>query len=331
MGSALSNTLEEAANAIKKASNHLSADEVNKCLDLIDVCFERQSKVIISGVGKSGIVARKMAATFSSIGIMAVYINPLDALHGDIGVLHSLDICIFLSNSGETTEILDMIYHVKKRGVKIVSIVGNVNSSIAKESDSVLAAKVDQEICPLNLAPTASTTVALAIGDAIAIEWMKMKKLSVEDFAINHPAGSLGKKVSLRVSELMIPLDEINTLSSQDNIQTVISVMTSNGIGTCLIMDNQDKQKLSGIITDGDLRRGLENNKPHEWDKLYAKDFMNPNPITIRDDLLATNALILMESDKNKPITILAVVDKADKLIGMLRMHEIVKAGLKEI
>ena len=328
MTTALSNTLFVAAEAIKKASNFLSPNEVTKCLELLDDCYERKSKVIISGVGKSGIVARKIAATFSSIGIMAVYINPLDALHGDIGVMHSLDICILLSNSGETAELLDFIFHIKKRGVKVISIVGYEKSSMAKKSDVVLVANVDKEFCPLNLAPTASTSVALAIGDAIAVEWMRRKNISVNEFAINHPAGSIGKRISLTVKDLMIPLEKINVLSSDDNIKKVICEMTRNGLGTCLLK-NKSSNKISGIITDGDLRRALDKYSPTEWGELSACDFMTPNPINVGQDELAYKALSLME--KEKPITILTVVDLSETIIGMLRMHEIIQSGIKVI
>ena len=330
MTTALTNTLFEAADAIRKASTNLCPEEVSKCLSLIDNIYERKSKVLISGVGKSGIVGRKIAATFSSIGIMAVYINPLDALHGDLGVMHSLDICLLISNSGETSELLDLIFNVKKRDVKVISIVGKTDSSMAKQSDVVLAANVDKEFCPLNLAPTASTTVALAIGDAIAIEWMRRKNISVDDFAINHPAGSLGKKISLKVSDLMIPLKKIKVLSSEDNIKKVICEMTRNGIGTCLIKSISDPLKISGIITDGDLRRALEKNRPLSWEGLSAYEFMTPDPITINSDQLAITALSLMEKDNKKLITILVVVNESGSVIGLLRMHEIVQSGLKD-
>ncbi len=330
MTTALTNTLYVAADAIKKASSFLCPKQVLECLSLIDSCYERKSKILISGVGKSGIVARKIAATFSSIGIMAVYINPVDALHGDIGVMHSSDICLLISNSGETNEILNLIFHVKKRDVKVISIVGNIDSSIAKESDTILAANIDKESCPLNLAPTASTTVALAIGDAIAIEWMRNKNISVNDFAINHPAGSLGKRISLKVSDLMIPINKIKILSSKDNIKKIIYEMTRNGIGTCLIKSNSDSKKLSGIITDGDLRRALEKKNSRKWEELSAKDIMTPNPITVNSEKLAITALSLMEKNHEKPITILVVVDQSKSAIGMLRMHEIIQSGLKD-
>ena len=326
MSTALTNTLFIAAEAIKNSSEFLCPKEVLICLKLLDDCYQRKSKVVISGVGKSGIVGRKIAATFSSIGLMSVYINPIDALHGDIGVMHSSDICILISNSGETDELVDFIFHIKKRGVKIISIIGNETSSIAKKSDVVLLAAIEKEFCPLNLAPTASTTVALAIGDAIAIEWMRSKNISVNDFAINHPAGSIGKRISLTVGDLMIPLEQINVLSSEDNIKNVICEMTRNGLGICLVK-NKSNNKTYGIITDGDLRRALDKYSQNEWGKLSACDFMTPNPINVDQDQLAYNALSLME--KKKLITILTVVDKSKTIIGLLRMHEIIQSGLK--
>ena len=330
MTTALSYTLHEAAKAIKNASKYLCPNEVAECLSLLDSCYERKSKVLISGVGKSGIVARKIAATFSSIGLIAIYINPLDAMHGDMGVMHALDVCILLSNSGETNEILDLIFHIKKRDIKVISLVGCLESSIARKSDVVLCVNVDKEFCPLNLAPTASTTVALAIGDSLAIEWMLRKKITVEDFAINHPAGALGRRISLQVSDLMIPLNKLNILSFKDDIQTVIFEMTRNGIGICLVKNPCDEKKL-GIITDGDLRRVLEKYNPIEWEQLNASSFMTPNPIKIKEDELAIDALSLMENDKEKLISMLVVVDNLDSVIGLLRMHEIIQAGLKRL
>ena len=158
---------------------------------------------------------------------------------------------------------------------------------------------------------------------------MRRKNISVDDFAINHPAGSLGKKISLQVSDLMIPLKKINILSSQDNIKKVIFEMTRNGIGTCLIKSTLDKKKVSVIITDGDLRRALEKHNPREWEELSAHEFMTPDPISIKSDQLATSALSLMEKDNEKPITILVVIDQSESVIGMLRMHEIIQSGLK--
>ena len=330
MTTALTNTLYIAADAIRKASTFLCPKEVLECLSLIDSCHNRRSKVLISGVGKSGIVARKIASTFSSIGIMSVYINPLDALHGDIGVMHSSDICLLISNSGKTNELIDLIIHVKKQNVKVISIVGDITSPIAKESDAVLAANIDKESCPLNLAPTASTTVALAIGDAIAIEWMRNNNISVDDFAINHPAGSLGKRISMRVEDLMIPKDKLHFLSTHDSLDAILKVITKDGIGTCCILDQIQKDKLIGIITDGDLRRSLKNNPSEKWVELNAQDIMTKDPIIIGPSNLAIEALEMMEKIETKLINVLPVINKEKgTFIGIIRLHDLIQAGLK--
>ena len=192
--------LELEADAIRLAAGRLEAAEVERALELIGCC---DGKVIVTGVGKSGVIAQKIAQTFTSTGTVAIFVHPSDALHGGLGVVRNNDVVIALSNSGETDEILAIMPALKKRGVSVVAIVGNVNSTLARSSDVVLDASVDKEACPLNLAPTASTTVALAVGDALAMTLMEARGLTAEDFAANHPAGRLGKRLTLRVESLM--------------------------------------------------------------------------------------------------------------------------------
>ena len=186
--SALTSCLKEEAAAIAAVAERLDTNEVEQALALLESCANQGTKLVITGVGKSGIVARKIAATFSSIGLMALYLNPLDAMHGDLGVVASEDVCLLLSNSGETAELLEILPHLKRRGTSRIALVGRANSSLACGSDVVLEASVDREACPLNLAPTASTAVALAIGDALAAVWMERRGISPTDFAFNHPA-----------------------------------------------------------------------------------------------------------------------------------------------
>ena len=317
-----------ASDAINYAEKHLCPKEVEKCLHSIDECYKRKSKIIFSGVGKSGIVSRKLSATFSSIGIMALYINPLDAMHGDMGVIKKRDICIFLSNSGETKEIVDIIHSIKKKNVEIITIVGDKNSSIAKLSDVILFAKVKKEICPLNIAPTASTTVAMAIGDAMATTWMKKQNISMEDFALNHPAGSIGRKLALRVSDLMIKIENLDTLSSKDPLINVIRTITKNSVGSGLVLDFN--KELIGIITDGDLRRGLEDINLKNLDEITAETLMTRDPIIINSDELAVNALEIMQKDKF--ISVIPVFcQKQSKIIGIIRIHDILQAGFKDL
>ena len=203
--SALTRCLQEESSAIAAAAERLSSEQVEAALALLERCADRKAKLVITGVGKSGIVARKIAATFSSIGLMALFLNPTDALHGDLGVVAPEDVCLLLSNSGETTELLEVLPHLKRRGTGRIAIVGRADSSLARGSDVVLEAGVDREVCPLNLAPTASTAVAMAIGDALAAVWMERRGISPADFALNHPAGSLGKQLTLTAADLMVP------------------------------------------------------------------------------------------------------------------------------
>ena len=191
-------------------------------LTLLERCADRKAKLVITGVGKSGIVARKIAATFSSIGLMALFLNPTDALHGDLGVVAPEDVCLLLSNSGETAELLEVLPHLTRRGTGRIAIVGRSDSSLARGSDVVLEAGVDREVCPLNLAPTASTAVAMAIGDALAAVWMERRGILPADFALNHPAGALGKQLTLTAADLMVPASQLHPLQPQTPLPEVI-------------------------------------------------------------------------------------------------------------
>ncbi len=322
--------LREAANALNFAANNINPDEFEKSLNLISKSLTKNSKIIVSGVGKSGIVARKLASTFTSVGMTSIYLNPLDALHGDLGIVHKTDVCLFLSNSGDTEELLEIIPYIKKRGSKIISIAGNSESKLFKLSDAFILARINRELCPLNLAPTASTTVAMAIGDAIAAVWMNREKISAADFALNHPGGSLGKTIYLKVSDLMIPRDKIKLLSPDDTFKKVIKAITNDGIGIACVHDTKNKHKILGIITDGDVRRTLDKHPPSKWEFIIAKNIMTKSPVIISPNELAITGLQIMENN-NKPITDLPVVDKNNLILGILRMHDIVNAGLKII
>ena len=207
--SALKKCLQIEGLSIINAADTLSDTDVEKVINLMLKCSKDKSKVVLTGVGKSGIVARKIAATFSSIGLVSLYLNPLDALHGDLGIIANNDICFLLSNSGETKELIEIIPHIKRKHISLIGIIGNINSSLAELCNVSLNAGVDREACPLNLAPTASTAVAMAIGDALASVWMERKGISNTDFALNHPSGLLGKKLTLKVRDLMVPTKKL--------------------------------------------------------------------------------------------------------------------------
>jgi arabinose-5-phosphate isomerase len=310
------------AAAIRCASERLQSAQLERALTLLTGC---EGKVIVTGIGKSAFIARKIAATMTSTGTRAVFLHPSDALHGDIGILHSSDVVVILSNSGETDEILGMLPYLKNRGVPLIAIIGNVNSTVARNADAVLDASVDKETCPFNLAPTASTTVALAIGDALALTVMQIKGLTPEDFALNHPAGRLGKRLTLRVSDLMRKGDDNPTVLPSASWLEVVSAITRGGLGAVNVVS--DAGMLAGIITDGDLRRAVQKINPEDFRTLSAEGLMTRNPTTTTPDELAYAALQLMENRPSQ-ISVLPVVDGERRSVGLLRLHDLVRIGL---
>ena len=326
--SALTRCLVEEAAAIAAAAERLPGDQVERALQMLDACATQRAKLVITGVGKSGIVARKIAATFASIGLTAIYLNPLDALHGDLGVVAPDDLALLLSNSGETEELLQILPHLKRRGTSRMALVGRVNSSLARGCDVVLDGSVDREVCPLNLAPTASTAVAMAIGDALAAVWMERRGVSPEDFALNHPAGSLGRQLTLTAEDLMVPVARLVPLMSTTALPEVIAHLTADGVGACWVARQDDPTKIHGLITDGDLRRALQTHRADEWSRPTAADLMTVDPITVAATTLAIEAIARMERNRRKAIGVLPVVDDHQRMKGLLRLHDLVQAGL---
>ena len=318
----LSQLLQLEAAAINRASEQLDQAQTAHSLEILSSCI---GKVITTGVGKSGIVAHKIAATLTSIGTLAIYLHPCDALHGDFGIVTKEDVVIMLSNSGETDELLTMIPHLKLRSVPIIGILGNTKSNLAHKVDAILDASVAREACPLNLAPTTSSTVALAIGDALAMTLVQMKGLTPEDFAFNHPAGRLGKRLTLRVSDLMHGIDHYPKLLPEAKWTEVICALTEMNLGAVNIV-NRDNYLL-GIITDGDLRRWILKTKSSQLDSLTARDIMTSSPVVVTPETLAYDALQLMEQRPSQ-ISVLAVVNQEQQSIGLIRLHDIVKSGL---
>jgi arabinose-5-phosphate isomerase len=310
------------SHAIAQTATRLDATQVERIVDLIAGC---KGKVVILGVGKSGIIGQKIAATMTSTGTAALYLHPSDALHGGLGIVQPDDVVIVLSNSGETDEIVGMLPYLKNRQVAIVAIVGNLNSTLAARADAVLDASVDQEACPLNLAPTTSTTVALAIGDALAMTVMKVKGLTTDDFAVNHPAGRLGKRLTLRVADLMHRNGENPTIAAGSSWIEVVRAISKGGLGAVCVVDPSGR--LAGIITDGDLRRAMERMNGESLATLTCDDFMTQQPTVATADLLAFDALRLME-DRPSQISVLPVVDEDQMCVGLIRVHDIVRSGL---
>ena len=312
------------ADAIGKAASRLQAKDVDLAIGILSSC---KGKIVLLGVGKSGIIAQKIAATMTSAGTAAIYLHPSDALHGGLGILTSDDVVLMLSNSGETDELRQLLPFAKRRGVPIVAIVGNVKATLALDADAVLDASVDEEACPLNLAPTASTTVALAIGDALAMTLMQAKGMTEDDFASNHPAGQLGKRLTLRVADLMHSGAQNPLIENHASWMEVVSAITQYGLGAVNVVDNEGR--LAGIITDGDLRRSVQKIGPRElgFANLVCDDFMTHDPVVAKPEMLAFDALRLME-DRPSQINVLPVVDDERLCVGLIRLHDIVRSGL---
>lgn len=307
--------------------------EGNAVLDLqnsIDIQFVRavnvilnsKGRIVLTGMGKSGIIARKIVATLNSTGTAAFYLHPTDALHGDLGMVRKDDILILVSKSGHTEELLQLIPMLKRINVTLIGMLGEPDSEIGRECNIVLNVAVKEEACPYDLAPTSSTTAALVMGDALAITLLELRGFSEEDFAMLHPGGSLGKRLSLKISEIMISGKDIPIVDENTSIKDTIFVITSKRLGMTCVVDSNGQ--LSGIITDGDLRRLLE--KTLDIKNLSAGEVMTRKPKTLSKDLLASFALTQME---NHNITSLIVVDKENRPDGIVHLHDLVKLGLQ--
>jgi len=320
--SEVADLLQLEANAIAAAAARLDPAQVDLVMDLLMGC---KGKVVIAGVGKSGIIAQKIAATMTSTGTAALHLHPSDALHGGLGIVSEDDVVIVLSNSGETDEIVAMLPYLKHRRVPIIGIVGNLNSTVARRCDALLDASVDQEACPLNLAPTTSTTVALALGDAVAMSLMKLKGLTLEKFAVNHPAGRLGKRLTLKVEDLMHGGADNPTIQVGATWMAVVQSISNGGLGAVNVVDGAGQ--LTGIITDGDLRRAIQRRDHASLEKLKCDEIMTRDPVVVSAATLAYEALRLME-DRASQISVLPVVDDARLCVGLIRLHDIVRSGL---
>lgn len=287
----------------------------------VEEIFKCRGKVIVTGIGKSGIIAQKIVSTFNSTGTSSIFLHSADSLHGDLGVVKKEDVILIISKSGDTSEIKQLIPSLKQLNTKIISMLGNIESELAVLSDIVLDASVKEEACPHNLAPTSSTTAALVLGDALAIALLEKREFTSENFAMVHPGGNLGKRLLLKVDDIMTKGEDVPIVNLNSNLKDIIYMISSKRLGcTCVI----DKKQIAGIITDGDIRRLLEKNLDN-IKNTKASNIMNSNPKIISKDFLANNALDLMEKNK---ITQLIVGDKKKKPIGIIHMHRLLEEGL---
>ncbi|MFQ5656166.1 MAG: SIS domain-containing protein [Candidatus Methylomirabilales bacterium] len=309
--------IEIEAEAVASLASRLGEDFVQA----VDILYECKGRVVLTGMGKSGLVAKKIATTLASTGTPALYLHPAEGVHGDLGMIVRGDVVVAVSNSGGTPEVVEILPALKRFGVKLIALVGNLHSPLTEESDVVLDVGVHEEACPLNLTPTASTTAALAMGDALAVALLEKRGFKVEDFVDLHPGGRLGRRLLLRVRDLMLVGPKMPVVSEEAPMQDAILEISSKRLGMTAVIDQSGR--LTGVITDGDLRRGLE-----KYSNLLERgvhECMTRHPKVIDRDELAARAVQVMEQYK---ITSLLIVDPAGRPEGVIHLHDILQAGV---
>ncbi len=309
--------LEIEGNAVLALRDRLDESFV-KAVDLVLQC---KGRIVVTGMGKSGAIGRKLAGTLASTGSPALFLHPAEGVHGDLGMVTSQDVVIALSNSGETDEITSILPVIKRIGAKLISMCGRSESVLAKYSDVFLDTSVEREACPLGLAPTTSTTAQLALGDALALSVMEARRFSEEDYALFHPAGTLGRRLTMRVADVMRSGDRMAVATEEDLVRDVLFSITKAGAGAAIVVDG--RHKMTGIITDGDVRRHMLSDERC----LYrtAREIMTPNPKTVKPDDLAVEGMRVLESFR---IGEVPVLDDDGKPIGMLMMKDLFQAGI---
>ncbi|MCZ8236954.1 MAG: KpsF/GutQ family sugar-phosphate isomerase [Leptospiraceae bacterium] len=316
-------------NIIKKAID-IEVESIQYFQDNLDPNIEQavhilldcKGKVILTGVGKSGNIAKKISSTMSSTGTPAVFIHPTDALHGDAGIIQNGDVVLAIGKSGESDELNSLLPTIKKIGAKIISITSNPDSTLAKSSDAPIITPVLKEACPLALAPTSSTTIALIVGDALAMALMEIRNFKSEDFALYHPAGRLGKRLSLVIDDVMRKGNQVATVDSDSNFEMILKEITSKMVGATGVVDKD--QKLIGFITDNDIRKTFMNKVDLN---LTAQKIMNPSPSFFLSGSNAYDVLVSMEN-REKPISVAPIIDSEHKLIGIITVHDLLQKGL---
>jgi len=292
---------------------------------VLQECYKCQGIIFFTGIGKSEVMAQKIASTLTSTGTRALFLAPTNALHGDIGINSDKDLFIILSKSGESDELLNLLPFIRSRGTTIISIVSNINSRLVKGSDLTVILPIDKELCPFDLAPTISAQAQIIFGDILAVGLMKLKNFSLDEYARNHPAGTIGKRITTRVSDLMIDRANVPLCRPDDKVMDTLLVLSKKRCGCVLIADQE--HKLEGIFTDGDLGRALNSYGAAILDQPISS-LMKSNPRRIEPNALAWKALQEMQSNPSNPITVLAVTDPMEKILGLIKMHDIVQAGI---
>lgn len=286
----------------------------------IEILLECPSRVVITGIGKSGLIGQKIVATLNSTGTPAFFLHPVEAMHGDLGMVAATDVVIAISYSGNTVELNILLTSLKKRGVAIIAMTGGLESPLAEAADVVLDIGVPKEACPLGLAPTASTTATLAMGDALSVVLLNRKKFQESDFRRNHPGGSLGERLKVKVREVMITGSRVPTITARQSAVEAVKVLNDKNLGAVLIVN--DLNEIVGILTDGDVRRYIADQESFRG--RAVADVMTPEPVCIEGEMLAADALSIMQRHE---ITILPIVDNQRKLAGMLHLHDLLGKG----
>ena len=312
-------TLQIEADAILNLKNRLSDHPDNGFVQAVSLLLHCTGRVVVSGMGKSGHIARKIAATFASTGTPALFVHPAEAAHGDLGMVAENDVFLAISNSGETSELMSIVPIVKRMGAKLIAMTGNDDSGLAQLADVHLNVKVDKEACPLNLAPTASTTATLALGDALAVALLDARGFREEDFARSHPGGALGRRLLTHVRDVMRSGDAVPVVKADVSLPAALIEITKKGMAMTAVVD--DRFRAIGVFTDGDLRRLIE--VTQDFTRLSIADVMHPDPRTIGPDQLAVDAVHLMEQFR---INQLLVADADGKLVGALHIHDLTRA-----
>lgn len=309
----------------KKEIDHFySAVDVSLAEKVFEKILSCSGVVILSGVGKSGHIAQKISATMISTGTKASFLCPSHALHGDLGFVSSNDVFLMFSKSGESQELIDLLPYVQKKGAFVIAVVSQKNSRLAKSADMTMVLPVEQELCPFDLAPTISTAVQLLFGDCLAIALMQARQFSIENFAANHPAGLLGRKITMRVVDLMLQEESLPMAKLNDRLIDMLHELSAKKCG-CLLVCDEDKH-LMGIFTDGDLRRAIQLQGANAL-QMKLSELMTSAPLTVAPHLLVLEAVRKMEEDTSRLVTVLPVV-VGGKPIGVLRMHDVIQAGL---
>lgn len=298
--------------------------DVKKMEEILNVCLQSQGLLIFTGVGKSGIIAEKVAMTLISTGTRAFHLPSMNFLHGDIGIVSDQDVIFLFSKSGETEELLNLVPFLRRRNAKLIAVVSNPESRLAKACDLFISLPVEKELCPFNLAPTTSTTVQLLFGDALAIALMQSKKFNLDEFALTHPSGNLGKKMTLRVEDIMFKQENVPICKPENLLKDVLVELSNKKCG-CLIVADKNEE-LMGVFTDGDLRRALQTQGPSVLEKTM-QHLMTPSAVHVAKDFLAWDAMKIMQKDPKKWIMVCPVLEDK-KVVGIIRMHDIVHSGL---